>query len=340
MPVVDSLPLSPAPPLRIETSMAVDLEWAMATPLHPDWTGDHPTLGAVYGRHPELVAALQEQWPDQLGLGCAGFLEVIVLAHHAGRLFTAGAEELLEALPDAAASVPADARQLPLRSETDEDRRAVLTRLGLLKRSRARREQYVDLVRQVWTAIAEDFQTNGRPGIEQWVSRTRLAVAGGAGWQDVTDTSCFSDHLATTIAGMDAGSTVTVVPAYYTHKGMFVDLPGTVLVGVRSEPDGVVARARTEQLARQLKAISDPTRLAILDSLRRGPRTVTELAAAFSLSQPTVSNHVKLLRDAALLADERDGRRRQLVVRGDEVDRLVGGLQDLLADPGEPVGQP
>jgi len=123
---------------------------------------------------------------------------------------------------------------------------------------------------------------------------------------------------------------VLVVPAFYTHKGMFVDLPGQVLVGVRSESDGATARARTEQLARQLKTISDPTRLAILDTLRRGPRTVTELADAFALAQPTVSNHVKILRDAGLVSDVRDGRRRRLVVRADEVRRVLGGLQDVL----------
>jgi DNA-binding transcriptional ArsR family regulator len=70
-----------------------------------------------------------------------------------------------------------------------------------------------------------------------------------------------------------------------------------------------------------------------LDTLRRGPRTVTDLADAFGLAQPTVSNHVKILRDAGLLSDVRDGRRRQLVVRAEEVGRLVGGLQDVLAAP-------
>ena len=340
MPVVDSVPGPPPPPVRVETSLAVELEWAMATPLHPDWAGDHPTLDATYARHPELVADLRAQWPEELGLSCAGFLELVVLAHHAGRLVGSDAGPLLDALPAAAASVPTDPRQLPLRSESDEDRRVVLARLGQLRRSKARRDRYVDLARRVWAAVGEDWETNGRAGIEQAVSRRRLAVAGGAGWQDTIDGSCFSDRLAATVAGMGPGATVLVVPAYYTHIGMFVELPGTTVVGVRSEPDGVVARARTEQLARQLKAISDPTRLAILDSLRRGPRTVTELAAAFALSQPTVSNHVKVLRDAALLVDQRDGRRRQLGVNGDQVDHLIGGLQSLLAEPSRIDGQP
>jgi DNA-binding transcriptional ArsR family regulator len=339
MPVVDSYTAPPLPAVRVETSVAVELEWAMATALHPDWMAEHPTLGEVYARRAELVGELRSLWPAELGLGCAGFLEIVVLAHHAGQLF-GDAEALLGALPEATATAAAEVRRLPLRSETDEDRRAVLARLGQLRRSRGRREHYVEVLRRVWAALEEDWAVHGRPGVEQAVSGRRLALAGGATWQDVADESCFSDRLTAAVAGMEPGSALVVVPAYYTHKGMFVDLPGTLLVGVRSEPDGAVARARTEGLARQLKAISDPTRLAILDALGRGPRTVTELAAAFSLSQPTVSNHVKLLRDAGLVGDGREGRRRRLAVRSDQVDRLVGGLRNLLTGPGDGPGQP
>ncbi|MGH7733632.1 MAG: ArsR/SmtB family transcription factor, partial [Gemmatimonadales bacterium] len=124
---------------------------------------------------------------------------------------------------------------------------------------------------------------------------------------------------------------VAVVPAFFTHKGLLLDLPGTVLVGVRADTTGAEARARTELLARRLKAVSDPTRLAILDALRRGSGTVTELAAAFALAQPTVSNHIRVLREAGLVSDERQGNRRRLVVRGEAADELVAGLRDVLA---------
>jgi DNA-binding transcriptional ArsR family regulator len=134
---------------------------------------------------------------------------------------------------------------------------------------------------------------------------------------------------------------VVVVPAFFTHKGLLVDLPGVVVVGVRTDTTGAHARARTEALARRLKAISDPTRLAILDALRSGPRTATEIAAAFSLAQPTVSNHVKLLRDAGLVSDERSGTRRNLVVQHDMVEELIRSLHDVLSDhPSHAHGEP
>ena len=122
-----------------------------------------------------------------------------------------------------------------------------------------------------------------------------------------------------------------------------------VVIGVRTDITGAHARARTEALARRLKALSDPTRLAILDALRNGPRTITEVAAAFSLAQPTVSNHVKILRDAGLVVDERQGTRRRLIVQHEVVEELISNLHDTLSDrsshahgPAGPatVGQP
>jgi DNA-binding transcriptional ArsR family regulator len=58
------------------------------------------------------------------------------------------------------------------------------------------------------------------------------------------------------------------------------------------------------------RAISDPTRRAILDRLRSGPVAVNGLAASFHQSRPAISKHLKVLRDAALVAEEKQGRER------------------------------
>jgi ArsR family transcriptional regulator len=54
-------------------------------------------------------------------------------------------------------------------------------------------------------------------------------------------------------------------------------------------------------------AISDPNRILILYELREGPRNVGELAENLSLSQPTVSRHLKVLRDRRMVLAEREG---------------------------------
>ncbi len=308
----------------------------MASTLHPDWLDDHPTLGRIWARNPELAEELRTLWPPELATECGGFLELIVLAHHAGILSSTDGPGLVEAIAGAIATVPNDTRRLSLRSETDQDRRAVVSRLAQLRRSKVRRERYVTLVGRTWEAIRDDWEASGRPSVEHAVRSRRRELEAGASWQDVADKFCFSDNLSSMVGSMGANVRLVVVPAYYTHKGMWVELNGTVVVGVRSEGDSAVARARTERLARLLKTVSDPTRLAILDTLRRGPRSVTELAEAFSLAQPTVSNHVKVLRDAGLVVDTREGRRRRLMVNTDEIDRMVCGLQDVLAVTAEP----
>lgn len=57
-------------------------------------------------------------------------------------------------------------------------------------------------------------------------------------------------------------------------------------------------------------AISDSSRRAILDLLAGGRRTVSELLTHFSFSQPALSKHLRILREAGLVRSAADGRRR------------------------------
>lgn len=57
-------------------------------------------------------------------------------------------------------------------------------------------------------------------------------------------------------------------------------------------------------------ALSDPTRRAMLARLALGEATVSELAAPFALSQPTISKHLKVLEAAGLIEHGRDAQRR------------------------------
>jgi DNA-binding transcriptional ArsR family regulator len=68
---------------------------------------------------------------------------------------------------------------------------------------------------------------------------------------------------------------------------------------------------------RQFDALGDPTRRAILDMLRRGPRPVGELASRLPVSRPAVSQHLKILKEAGLVADRRNGTRRVYQVNTD-----------------------
>lgn len=57
-------------------------------------------------------------------------------------------------------------------------------------------------------------------------------------------------------------------------------------------------------------AIASPIRRALLDELQDGARSVHDLAAPFEMSRPAVSQHLRVLREAGLVAEERVGRER------------------------------
>jgi ArsR family transcriptional regulator len=70
-----------------------------------------------------------------------------------------------------------------------------------------------------------------------------------------------------------------------------------------------VDRAHAQRMAAVAKALGDPVRLTLIDVLRKhaGKVCVCELVPLFDLSQPTISHHLKVLREAGLVASERQG---------------------------------
>jgi len=69
-------------------------------------------------------------------------------------------------------------------------------------------------------------------------------------------------------------------------------------------------------------AIADPNRRAILEELRRTPRTVSELAAGLPVSRPAVSQHLKVLLDAGLVSVRPEGTKRIYAVENTGFLRL------------------
>jgi len=89
-----------------------------------------------------------------------------------------------------------------------------------------------------------------------------------------------------------------------------------------------VERAQAERMARIAKALGDPIRLQLVDVLRKhaGKVCVCELVPLFDLSQPTVSHHLKVLRDAGLVDSERRGLWAYYYVIPDALEELSAWL--------------
>ena len=58
-----------------------------------------------------------------------------------------------------------------------------------------------------------------------------------------------------------------------------------------------------------LSALADPTRRQVLEQLRAGPRPVSAIAERLPVSRPAVSQHLKVLKEAGLVREERQGTR-------------------------------
>lgn len=74
--------------------------------------------------------------------------------------------------------------------------------------------------------------------------------------------------------------------------------------------------------AEALRALSDPTRLAIFERLAAGPISVVEIARDLPVSRPAVSQHLKVLKRAGLVFDRPQGTRHLYQVDPDAVEAL------------------
>jgi ArsR family transcriptional regulator len=85
-----------------------------------------------------------------------------------------------------------------------------------------------------------------------------------------------------------------------------------------------IERAQAERMGTVAKALGDPIRMQIVDVLRKhaGNVCVCELVPLFDLSQPTVSHHLKVLREAGIVGSERQGLWAYYYVKIDALEEL------------------
>lgn len=111
------------------------------------------------------------------------------------------------------------------------------------------------------------------------------------------------------------------------------DEAGACCPGLLTAP---LDEGQAEELAKVFKALGDPVRLRLLSMIASragGEVCVCDLTPAFDLSQPTISHHLKLLRQAGLIDCERRGTWVYYWLLPEMTDRLAGILT-------RPVGEP
>jgi len=99
-----------------------------------------------------------------------------------------------------------------------------------------------------------------------------------------------------------------------------------MIIQSRAEKQGVGLKAKL------FRGFSDPSRLSILEALRAGPLTVTEIVAVTGLNQPNASSHLGCLRDCGLVSAEQQGRYVRYQLSDRRVATLLRVAEELLAD--------
>src|SRR5213592_828173 len=91
-----------------------------------------------------------------------------------------------------------------------------------------------------------------------------------------------------------------------------------------------IEREQAERMGQVAKALGDPIRMQLVDVLRKhaGKVCVCELVPLFDLSQPTVSHHLKVLREAGIVGSERRGLWAYYYVNPDSLEELSAWLSN------------
>jgi len=291
----------------------------------------YPQLAAIFSGREDLSERVRTFWGD--GAEEVGFTEMHILSHYAGALYLRDADALWRALERGVATVPLE---LDVASESPEEIAVYRDRFRRLKESPALVRAYLDLMKEVWQPVDEMWQ-QALPLIEEAGRHVVRQYENGAALDVVVTPGCdiFRARLPEIESDLEAGKPLVFVPCLFFGSSMYLEFPDLVVIGTGVGPDDQAARARTESVARRLKAVADPTRLAILHCLATAPSTVGDLALLFRLAQPTVSMHVKVLRDNGLVRTERQAGRLRLSADPSAVESLLGELRGALLQDSE-----
>jgi len=84
--------------------------------------------------------------------------------------------------------------------------------------------------------------------------------------------------------------------------------------------------------AKIFNALSDPTRLEILQFLRKGEKCVCEIIPRVGLIQPVVSRHLRILKDCGLIRDRKEGNRRLYSITETKIFEMIDAATPELLD--------
>jgi DNA-binding transcriptional ArsR family regulator len=263
----------------------------------------------------------------------AGCPELLLTADQAGCLGEESPDSLLAWLTTGGGGRPV--AEYRLLTEPAQERDAIRARLSRLKDDVETRRTYRDLVAEVWALAVDEWQGRGRHVVVKASGWWKNRLEDGSSIEDLIPPRhplAYADRLGFGDI-FNHQNEYVLSPLYFCLSGgQVVDLTDYVHVGVPASDLLPVRKVRDAAfVADRLRVLSEPTRVHILIQLLAAPAGVMDLARVLHISQPTVSGHLKILRNAGLVQARRTAGRSVFVGSRKTVERLLDDARATIA---------
>jgi ArsR family transcriptional regulator, arsenate/arsenite/antimonite-responsive transcriptional repressor len=316
--------------LGASSSLAAELAWVLNLLIQTARYGepaldelDRTLLPGMMALRPKVMDRFSALFKDELP-GCP---ELLITAAMGGCLPDQEPRRLLGWL----STLPKKhAATLELLTEPVTNRRPLRRRLALLDADIRARRAYRNIVADVWELAGPAWQRRGR------LAASRAAADWNRKLKGTTTTRALVQlmpprHPLTRREQPELAAlfrrrpSFALVPGYFCMSGgELADLGDHLHVGVPASALEPVRRARdAAYVADRLRNLAEPTRVHILIYLMSAPSGVMDITRALGMTQPTVSEHVRVLAAAGLVRRVRRGSRTVYGVSTHSLERLL-----------------
>jgi len=279
-----------------------------------------------------LRKPIQEQIKQLWADGLAGCPELLYAAHEAGCVFDDEPTRFLAWLARTGGKSTVVHAML---TEPDRDRPAIADRLRRVHDDAKARHTYRNVLVEVWRLASSAWQRSGRAAVTDACSAWKAKLDAGVSIEELvpprhplTDAERLGfDNLFTHRAEF------AISPLYFCMSGgHVVDLDEYVHIAVPASDLLPVRKVRDAAfVSDRLRVLAEPARVHILIQLLSAPSGVMDVARSLRMSQPTVSGHLKILRDAGLVQPRRFGARTVMVASRKRIERLLEDARATIA---------
>jgi len=289
---------------------------------------DGSLLPGISGLRKPIKERLSAMWNDEL----AGCPELMYAAHEADCVLDDDLNRLFAWLADRPTKSAADHAML---TEPEPDRPAIAGRLRKLRENPRARDAYRSVLLEVWHLASDAWERRGRAVVAQACDAWKLRLNAGVPIEELVPPRhplTYADRL-----GFDDLFThraeFALSPLYFcVSGGHVIDLDDYVSIAVPASDLLPVRKVRDAAfVSDRLRVLAEPSRVQIVIQLLSAPSGVMDLARSLHMSQPTVSGHLKILRQAGLIQPRRFGTRTVMVASRKRIERLLEDARATIA---------